>query len=67
VAALAQGAASLFCFGSVGVFVLRAALAGLGDLVDPGLNISNLEPIESLGSDARDDVDPDESFVSLRG
>jgi hypothetical protein len=48
VTASTETAALLFCFGSAGVFVLRAALTCLGNLVDPRLNIPNLEPIESF-------------------
>jgi hypothetical protein len=47
-----------------GVFVLRATLACLGNSVEPRLNIPNLEQIESFGSDARDDVDADQGFIS---
>lgn len=65
--ALAEGAASSFGFGALGVFVLRAALAGLGDFVDPGLNVPNLEPVKSFRSDAGCDVEPDEGLVGRVG
>lgn len=44
-------------------FPLGAALAGLPDFVQPGSDISHGELVESLGAQARHDVEPGEGFI----
>lgn len=63
----AKSAASPFRFWAAEVFVLRAALARLGDLVDPGLDIPHLEPVKSVRPDAGGDVEPDEGLIGRVG
>ncbi len=49
------------------VLALRAALAGGGELVDPPLDVADLQAAEVLPAELGDDVDADEGLVGLVG
>ena len=61
------GAAAALFLRSAGVLALRAALAGIPQLVEPASHVAQGELVEPLGAEAGQDVQPRERLVGRAG